>query len=114
MTLPVIDFASWGTDEVREALANEGYLSEDHEFKFAKYEDAFKYIGYSSSSHVHRFLIGFEDDENSTPEETKYFVTRILVWVGNRGKLVADYQGCPEKDNLTMEEALEYIEKVCN
>lgn len=109
MALPKIDFRSFTVDDIRECLENHGYATTDQEFEVAN-DGAFKYIGVNHTNGFHRYLVGFEDDENTE----QYYVSRVFVSFHNcLGTFVAEYGGTPECEG-TREEIDEYIERICN
>lgn len=95
-------------DDIFQYLHNTGILMEKKDFKFARDNDAFKYVGYGN--HQHRYLVAFEDDE----QEGHYYVSRVYVDLGANGLICADFSGQPEFESTSIDEIMQYIEKVCN
>lgn len=95
-------------EDIKQYLTNGGLINDDRDFEFAKDNDAFKYVGYSTDRH-HKFLLGCHSED-----EDNYFVAYVYVWLGARGDLVADYGGAPVFESDDPEEVIAYIEKRCN
>lgn len=108
MALPTIDFNEFTVDDLLEALKNSGYVFERREFDFAVNAESIKYLGYAHHNHV--FAIPFEDEEKDEEDERRFYVSHLYLHLGNGGKFYADFGGCPAKDELTAEEAYEYVQ----
>ncbi len=98
-------------DDIQHCLNNAGYYTDKRDFMFAHNNDLFKYVGFSKQHKQHRFLIGFENQEEI---EDTFYVSCILVALGADGTLHAEYGAMPEFEANTVEALEQYIAKVCN
>lgn len=108
MSLPTIDVRSLSISDIQEALDNTGYIILPDEWYWTIDNDAFKYIGYDSSAHSHRYLVGFEGDFDGG-----YGASVIYLYWNKDGRFEAEYEGCTHHEGHE-DSVLEYIENTCN
>ena len=95
-------------NDIYDYFTNGGLIIGLDSFDFAKEYDLFKYIGYSNGHH--RYLIGFEDEEN----EGNVYVSMVFVNLGSNGHICADFGGCPIFETTNLDDLIAYVEKRCN
>jgi hypothetical protein len=100
----VYDLKKWKLENIMEALANNGLNFKVSDFDIAR--DLWKYTGYNRTSKNHVFTIAFEDEGGDF-----FDVTHILVWLNERGKIVADFPGVPLETNLSLKKAVAMVAK---
>jgi len=88
-----------------EPLGNNGYIVAKSEMSFAM-NGAFKYLKYDAVRCQHVFLVGYE----SLLEENTYYVSKVFVFLGHEGKIVAEYGGMPVCEG-SEKETLHYIKQ---
>jgi hypothetical protein len=97
--------------DIRSYIEESGYVTLDHEFKFAVENDAFKYLGHAQNN-SHRYLIAFSLDEHYT--DKPYIATYVFVFLGKNGNLAAEYASVPCAEFDNEEDLLAFVEKTCN
>ena len=103
-----IDFRNATIDDLIALFDAVGYVNSQEDFKLAKEQDLFKYIG--TTGGYARYLVGFYNED-----EDAYYATVASVRIGpGSGGFDVDWAGCPSFEHKEMEEVAKYIENRCN
>ena len=103
-----VDFRNATIDDLIALFDAVGYVNSQEDFKLAKEQDLFKYIG--TTGGYARYLVGFYNED-----EDAYYATVASVRIGpGSGGFDVDYDAYPAFEHKEMDEVAKYIENRCN